>query len=79
MDAERPDAKRIHPDASAEKGAADDAVALMAGGGKDNPRLSAQMKAVREAELTEQDRKDLAEFLHALSGEYPVVQPPKLP
>jgi len=37
------------------------------------------MKAVREAKLTEQDRKDLVEFLKALSGEYPIVDPPKLP
>ena len=57
----------------------DDAVALMADGGKDNPRLSTQMKVVREAELTAQDHKDLVEFLQSLSGEYPVVQPPKLP
>jgi len=55
------------------------AVALMANGGKDNPNLSVMMKAVREAELTEQDQKDLVEFMKALSGEYPVVAPPKLP
>ena len=57
----------------------EDAVALMAGGGKDNPNLAPMMKAVREAKLTEQDRKDLVEFLKALSGEYPIVDPPKLP
>jgi cytochrome c peroxidase len=56
-----------------------EAVALMAGGGKDNPNLSARIKAVREASLSEQDRKDLVEFLKGLSGEYPVVEPPKLP
>ena len=57
----------------------EDAVALMAGGGKDNPNLSAQIKAVREAKLSDQDRKDLVEFLKGLSGEYPMVEPPKLP
>jgi cytochrome c peroxidase len=56
-----------------------DAVALMAGGGKDNPHLSAQLKAIREAKLTEQDRGDLVEFLKSLSGEYPITAAPKLP
>jgi cytochrome c peroxidase len=49
----------------------EEAVALMAGGGKDNPNLSAMLKAVREAKLSEQDRKDLVEFLKALSGKFP--------
>jgi cytochrome c peroxidase len=69
-----------HPyfhDGSAEK--LEDAVALMAAGGKDNPDLSAMLKAVRSAELTEEDEKDLVEFLKALSGEYPVTEPPELP
>ena len=57
----------------------EDAVALMAGGGKDNPNLSEMLKSVRDAKLTEQDRKDLVEFLKALSGEFPVVEPPQLP
>ncbi len=63
----------------AERPTLEEAVALMAVGGKDNPTLSAMMKAVRRAELTEQDRKDLVEFMKALSGEYPIVAPPKLP
>ncbi len=49
----------------------EDAVALMAAGGKDNPNLSSMMKAVREAKLTEENQKDLVEFLKALSGEFP--------
>lgn len=57
----------------------DKAVALMAGGGVDNPRLSAQLKAIREAELSEQDCGDIVEFLKGLSGEYPVAESPKLP
>jgi cytochrome c peroxidase len=55
------------------------AVALMAAGGKDNPNLSEMLKSVRDAKLTEQDQKDLVEFLKALSGEYPIVEPPALP
>ncbi len=54
----------------------EDAVAVMAVGGIDNPNLSRTFKMIRDAELNEQDRKDLVEFLKALSGEYPVVQPP---
>ena len=57
----------------------EDAVALMAGGGKDNPNLSEMLKSVRDAKLTEQDQKDLVEFLKALSGEFPIVEPPALP
>jgi len=57
----------------------EDAVALMADGGKDNPHLSSMMKGVRRAKLTDQDRKNLVEFLKALSGQYPIIEPPKLP
>jgi cytochrome c peroxidase len=64
-------------DGSAQK--LQEAVALMAAGGKDNPNLSVMLKAVREAKLTEANQKDLVEFLNALSGEYPIVKPPKLP
>jgi cytochrome c peroxidase len=55
------------------------AVALMAGGGKDNPSLSPMILALRQAKIGEQEQKDLAEFLKALSGEYPMIEPPKLP
>ncbi len=55
------------------------AVALMAAGGKDNPNWSEMFESVRDAKLTEQDQKDLVEFLKALSGEYPIVEPPALP
>jgi cytochrome c peroxidase len=57
----------------------EDAVALMAEGGKDNPNLSPMLKAVRSAGLTKEDQQDLVEFLKALSGEYPVTEPPPLP
>lgn len=56
-----------------------DAVALMADGGKDNPNLAFMLKALRKADITEQDRSDLVEFFNALSGEYPIVEPPELP
>jgi cytochrome c peroxidase len=57
----------------------EEAVELMASGGKDNPNLDAMMKAVRAASLTKQDKADLVEFLKALSGKYPIIEPPKLP
>ena len=55
----------------------EDAVALMAAGGKDNPNLSPMLKAVREPKLSADDQKDLVEFLKALSGEYPIVEQPR--
>ena len=55
------------------------AVGLMADGGRDNSNLSSMMKGVRKAKLTDQDREDLVEFLKALSGNYPVIEPPQLP
>jgi hypothetical protein len=51
----------------------------MAAGGKDNPHRSGDFDVVRDAKLTAQDQKDLVEFLKALSGKYPIVEPPKLP
>jgi len=57
----------------------EDAVAVMAAGGKDNPKLSSQMKVLREAKLTAQDQEKLVAFLKALSGKFPVVEPPALP
>lgn len=49
----------------------EEAVALMADGGLDNPKLSVMLKAVRSEELTDQDKADMVAFLKALSGEYP--------
>jgi len=57
----------------------EEAVALMAGGGKDNPNLSPILKSVRDAKLTQKDQKAIIEFLKALSGDYPFVEIPKLP
>jgi hypothetical protein len=51
----------------------------MAVGGKDNPNISPMLKAMSEAKLTDENKRDIVEFLKALSGEYPVVEPPKLP
>ncbi len=55
------------------------AVALMAAGGKDNPHRSSDFDAVRDSKLTARDQKDLVEFLKALSGKYPIIEPPTLP
>lgn len=57
----------------------EEAVALMAAGGIDNPHRSAEFDTVREAKITPEQQKDLVEFLKALSGEFPVVEPPQLP
>ncbi|MEE9293941.1 MAG: cytochrome c peroxidase [Phycisphaerae bacterium] len=56
-----------------------DAVELMANGGIDNSNLSRMFRVIREAQLTKQDKYDLVEFLKALSGEYPIVEPPQPP
>ena len=56
-----------------------EAVALMAGGGKDNPNISAVLKGIGAKALSDQDKADIVEFLKALSGEYPIVEPPALP
>jgi cytochrome c peroxidase len=57
----------------------EDAVALMAGGGKDNPNLSPILKSLRSVKITPDEQKLLVEFLRALSGDYPKTAPPKLP
>lgn len=57
----------------------EEAVKVMATGGIDNPNLSSMLKSVRDANLTERDIKDLVAFLGALSGEFPVMDPPTLP
>jgi len=49
----------------------EEAVAIMAGGGKDDPKVSAMLKGLRDEDVSEQDKKDLVEFLKALSGEFP--------
>jgi cytochrome c peroxidase len=57
----------------------DEAVALMAAGGKDNPHRDTDFDTVRKAKLTAESRKDLVAFLNALSGKTPIVEPPALP
>ena len=47
------------------------AVDLMANGGTASKKVSVMLKALREEEISKQDRKDLVEFLKALSGDYP--------
>lgn len=56
-----------------------DAVALMAAGGKENANLSNMLKSIREAKLTADNQKDLVALLKALSGKFPVIEPPKQP
>lgn len=54
----------------------EEAVAMMAGGGIDNPNLSAVLKGIGAKGLSDQDKADVVEFLKTLSGEFPVVEPP---
>lgn len=49
----------------------EEAVKIMAQGGIPNDNLSAMMKSVGEEKLTDENIKDLVEFLKALSGEFP--------
>jgi cytochrome c peroxidase len=55
------------------------AVAMMAGGGIDNANLSALLKGIGSKEVSAEDQASIVEFLKALSGEYPIVEPPELP
>ncbi len=54
----------------------EEAVAFMAQGGQDNPNLSIQMRAL-EGRVSEEEVADMVEFLNALSGEFPVIDPPE--
>jgi len=55
----------------------EEAVALMATGGKDNENLSVIFRGLQSSPLDEQQQADLVAFLKALSGEFPVMDPPK--
>jgi cytochrome c peroxidase len=57
----------------------EEAVEVMASGGRKHPAVSPAMKAVGEAGPSAADRADLVEFLKALNGKYPIIQPPQLP
>jgi cytochrome c peroxidase len=57
----------------------EEAVALMATGGKDNDNLSSMIKGIRDENITEQQQADIVAFLGALSGNPPMVEPPELP
>ncbi len=45
-------------------------------GGHPNPHLSDKIKKL---ELTDQDKKDLVEFMKACTGDFPTVQTGRLP
>jgi cytochrome c peroxidase len=63
-------------DGSAEK--LEDAVAVMAAGGKDNPNLSKMLKGIGGSLSAEEEQKIVA-FLKALTSDYPKTEPPELP
>lgn len=54
----------------------EDAVALMADGGIENDNLSSNLKLVGEEGMTDEDKANLVEFLKALTGDVPVIEPP---
>jgi len=54
----------------------EEVVAWYAKGGHPNPYLSDKMKKL---DLTEQDKKDLVEFMKALTGEFPPIERERLP
>src|SRR5690606_28806170 len=54
----------------------EEVVEWYAKGGHPNPHLSDKMKKL---DLTEQDKKDLVAFMHALTGELPKVEQGRLP
>ncbi len=64
-------------DGSVEK--LEDAVRFMAAGGRDNPNLSPSFKGMRDLKLSDAEIADLVAFVEALSGEYPVIEPPAMP
>lgn len=51
-------------------------VEIYAKGGHPNPYLSDKIKKI---DLTDQEKKDLVEFMKALTGEFPKVEPGRLP
>lgn len=55
------------------------AVAMMAGGGIANENLSVLLKGIGSKEVSAEDQANIVEFLKALSGEFPVIEPPELP
>lgn len=54
----------------------DEVVEFYAKGGHPNPHLSDKIKKL---ELTEQDKKDLVAFMHALTSEFPPIEMARLP
>ncbi|MBC8872202.1 MAG: cytochrome-c peroxidase [Planctomycetes bacterium] len=55
------------------------AVAMMAGGGIANDNLSGMLKGIGDEGPSAEDQANIVEFLKALSGEYPIIDPPELP
>jgi len=57
----------------------EEAIRIMATGGIDNPNLDPVFRAIKMQKITEQEIKQITAFIKALSGEYPVIDKPKLP
>ncbi|MFW6169146.1 MAG: cytochrome-c peroxidase [Planctomycetota bacterium] len=50
----------------------EEAVEIMATGGRENDNLSAIFKGIASQNISDQDQEDIVEFLKALSGDYPI-------
>ncbi|MDP8246325.1 MAG: cytochrome c peroxidase [Candidatus Hinthialibacter antarcticus] len=57
----------------------EEAVRIMVGGGKDNPSLHPLFRALKAQKFSDAEIDQLVAFIEALSGEYPIVEAPKLP
>ncbi len=57
----------------------EEAVRVMAGGGRENPNLHPLFRAIKAQTFSDEEIKQLVAFIEALTGEYPVVNEPKLP
>lgn len=50
----------------------EEAVEIMATGGKENDNLSAIFRGISSQDVSDQDQQDIVEFLKSLSGDYPI-------
>jgi len=57
----------------------EEAVKFMAGGGQNNSNLHPLFRALKAQKTSEKEIQQLVAFLKSLTGEYPVVEEPKLP
>ncbi|MBN2328934.1 MAG: c-type cytochrome [Candidatus Omnitrophica bacterium] len=57
----------------------EEAVRFMAKGGIDNANLNPLFRAIKAQKITDDQIKKITAFLESLTGEYPIIEEPKLP